>query len=146
MNINSAYYQDSPRTYVGAGTLLAGEADVAYPYGTTLSDEDIESIIGDVLADGSLPTDEAAMYMVLTSKDVALRSGFCDDYCGWHSFAQLVGKNIRFGFVGNGERCPNSCAGLTQETAPNGNLGADAMASILMHEIVEVLTDPHFDA
>ncbi len=90
----------------------------------------------------------SSMYMVLTSADVALTSGFCSQYCGWHAFADLLGARVRFAFVGDASGCSRAaaCSALTPATAPNGDVAADAMASILMHEIVEVLTDPDFDA
>jgi hypothetical protein len=149
MKINSQYYSDVARAFVSP-TLVLGEQFMfnGYPRGATLSDTAVRALVADAMAPdapGALVYDASAMYIVLTSADVALSSGFCTSYCGWHTRGSVLGRNTRFGFVGNAARCPTACAGLTQGTAPNGNLGADAMASILMHEIVEVLTDPDLD-
>ena len=57
-------------------------------------------------------------------------SGFCTQYCAWHTYYVASGIPIKFAFVGNGARCPNSCAPFTP--APNGNQGADGMASTLV--------------
>ena len=57
-------------------------------------------------------------------------SGFCTQYCAWHTYYVQSGLPIKFAFVGNGARCPNSCAPFTP--APNGNQGADGMASTLV--------------
>lgn len=57
-------------------------------------------------------------------------SGFCTQYCAWHTYYVQSGIPIKFAFVGNGARCPNSCAPFTP--APNNNQGADGMASTLV--------------
>ena len=162
ISINTQYYSaqvdaatgvTAPREYVGAALQLGDSVIVSdYPYGASLSDADVQAIVGDALAPGGatgLSVDDAqAIYVVLTSADVNLTSGFCTNYCGWHTNATLYGRNVRFMFVGDGSRCPrvNACAAVTDATAPNGNAAADAMASILMHELSEVLTDPDLDA
>ncbi len=149
MKINSQYYSDVARAFVSPTLVLGAQFSfVGYPRGATLSDAAVQALVADAMAPdtpGALAYDASAMYIVLTSADVALSSGFCTSYCGWHTASNVLGRHTRFGFVGNGARCPTACAGLTQNIAPNGNLGADAMASILMHEIVEVLTDPDLD-
>jgi hypothetical protein len=53
--------------------------------------------------------------------------------------------NVKYAFVGNTDRCPSSCKG-NPTNAPNGNSGADGMASILAHELNEAVTDPLLDA
>ena len=47
---------------------------------------------------------------------------------------------VKYAFVGNPDRCPSSCEAQTK--SPNGNAGADGMASILAHELEETVTDP----
>jgi hypothetical protein len=95
---------------------------------------------------GRLPNDPNGVYFVLTSADVAQTNGtgssFCTQYCGWHTYGTL-GNNLKFSFVGNGDRCPSSC-GLS--SSPNGNAGADGMASVVAHELEETVTDPQIDA
>jgi hypothetical protein len=81
----------------------------------------------------------------LTSKDVKESSGFCTQYCGWHTAGSLSGTIIKYSFVGNPEQCPNACS-AQGNTTPNGNLGADAMASIIAHELEEAVTDPNLNA
>jgi hypothetical protein len=46
--------------------------------------------------------------------------------------------------VGNADRCPSACE--AQTTSPNGNAGADAMASVIAHELEEAVTDPNLNA
>ena len=91
-----------------------------------------------------MPKDTNGVYFVLTSKDVTASSGFCTQYCGWHTYGTVAGSNIKYSFVGNPDRCPASCA--AQTTSPNGNAGADGMASIIAHELSEAVTDPNLNA
>jgi len=85
------------------------------------------------------------VYFVLTSQDVTASSGFCTQYCGWHTHGTIAGSNIKYSFVGNPDRCPASCAAQTN-VSPNGNVGADGMASIIAHELEEAATDPDLNA
>jgi len=73
---------------------------------------------------------------------------FCTDYCGWHASGVLLNTTVRFAVVGDPSGCASvsACTTLTADTAPNKALGADAMASVLLHEIVEVMTDPDLQA
>jgi hypothetical protein len=46
--------------------------------------------------------------------------------------------------VGDAGRCPTACS--AQQTSPNGNPGADAMASTISHELEEAASDPNLNA
>lgn len=113
-------------------------------YSTSLSDANIKTIVSNTISNGFLPKSTSAIYFVLTSQDVNATSGFCTKYCGWHTHATIGGSDIKYSFVGNAARCISSCA--AQSTSPNGNAGADAMASILVHEADEAATDPDLNA
>ncbi len=66
-------------------------------------------------------------------------------FCGYHSYTILNGVSIKFGFVGNSEtQCPGACT--AQVKGPNGDRGVDGMASVLAHELAEVVTDPELNA
>lgn len=144
--INTSYYQiiNNVKSYVSNSLTLAGQTSVAYPYGTTLSDAQIQSVVADAINSQALPKDASGVYFVLTSADVTASSGFCSSYCGWHSWATIGGADIKYSFVGNADRCLSSCAAYP--TGPNGNAGADAMASIIAHEAEEAVTDPKLNA
>ena len=98
----------------------------------------------DALSGNHLPYDSNAIYFVLTSKDVNASSGFCTQYCGWHTSGTSSKGKVRYSFVGNPDRCPSSCE--EQTTSPNGNAGADGMASIIAHESEEAISDPDINA
>src|SRR5438105_1708254 len=111
-------------TSAGAAGLKPGND--SYSQGTSLSDAQIQSIV----AAGN-PTDTNGVYFVLTSADVTASSGFCTQYCGWHTHGTINGRDIKYSFVGNPDRCPSSCA--AQTTSPNGNAGAAGRDAIHAH-------------
>jgi hypothetical protein len=138
--INSTYGDNS---FDVTGTVaLAGEASLkSYPLGKNLSDAQIKTIVSKLITSGKLPSDENGLYFLLTTSDVTATSGFCSFYCGWHTNATIGGKNIKYSFVGNPDRCPTGCE--AQTNSPNGNSGADGMASIVAHEMEEMISDPN---
>jgi hypothetical protein len=123
---------------------LARSTADKYSQGTQLSDWGVRTIVANALSSGRLPKDENGIYFVLTSSDVAETSGFCSQYCGWHTWDIILGADIKYAFVGNPDQCPSGCE--AQTISPNNNSGADGMASIMAHEAVEMLTDPDIDA
>jgi len=143
-NINTTYY-DGNNVHVQNTVLNGGSTTVAYPYGTSLSDNNIQQIVADAINTGALPSDTDAVYFVLTSADVTASSGFCTQYCGWHTHGSIGGQDIKYSFVGNPDRCPSSCAAQSS-SSPNNNVGADGMASIIAHELEEAVTDPDLNA
>ena len=142
-NINTTYYNGS-NTHVSNAVSLAGSTTDNYSHGSALTDAQVQSVVSSAITSGRLPTDTSAVYFVLTSSDVNETSGFCTQYCGWHTHGTIAGLDIKYSFVGNPDRCPSSCA--AQTTSPNGNAGADGMASIIAHELEEAVTDPDLNA
>ena len=142
-NINTTYYNGS-NTHVSNSVFFAGSTNDNYSRGTSLSDSAIQGVVTDALVSGRLPYDTRGVYFVLTSADVTASSGFCTQYCGWHTHGTINGTDIKYSFVGNPDRCPSACE--AQSTGPNGNAGADGMASIISHELEEAVTDPDLNA
>jgi hypothetical protein len=141
--INTTYY-NGQNVRVSNSVAYMGSASDNYTRGASLSDADIQSVVVAAIAAGKLPTDSNGTYFVLTSADVNASSGFCTQYCGWHTHASVNGVDLKYAFVGNPDRCPSACA--EQTTGPNGNAGADGMASIIAHELEESVTDPALNA
>ena len=143
-NINTTYYDGAGR-HVAGSVSYAGSTSDSYSQGATLSDNGVQAVVTQAITSGSLPNDSNGVYFVLTSADVNESSGFCTQYCGWHTHANITGLgDVKFSFVGNPDRCPSACA--AQTTGPNGNAGADGMASIIAHELEEATTDPDLNA
>jgi hypothetical protein len=142
-NINTTYYDGANRHVVNIVNSV-GTTNDAYSQGSALSDSGVEAVVSRAISNGALPSDSNGVYFVLTSSDVNETSGFCTQYCGWHTSAPIAGTDIKFAFVGNPDRCPGACE--AQTTSPNGNSGADGMASIIAHELEEAVTDPDLNA
>ena len=142
-NINTTY-TDGAAGRIANSVQYGGSTTVGYSMGTSLSDANIQSVVSSAISSGALPKDANGVYFVLTSADVTASSGFCTQYCGWHTHGTIGGTDIKYSFVGNPDRCIGSCA--AQSTGPNGNAGADGMVSIIAHELVEAVTDPDLNA
>jgi Phosphate-induced protein 1 conserved region len=143
-NINTTYFNGSNQ-HVSNAIAYGGSTSDNYSHGTALSDSGVQAVVTSALSKGSLPTSSNAVYFVLTSKDVNETSGFCTQYCGWHTAATINGKNIKYAFVGNPDRCPSACEEQSA-SSPNNNPGADGMASIIAHEFEESTSDPDLNA
>jgi hypothetical protein len=128
-NTNTTYANASNVKITNSVT-LAGSTSVAYPYGTALSDAQIQSVVSTAITTGKLPKDANGVYFVLTSKDVTATSGFGTQYCGWHSYANIANTNIKYAFVGDASlKYPTACE--AQSVSPNGNTGADEWPVVL---------------
>ena len=79
----SPYYKINA-TYTGSGITgnvnYGGSTSVAYPYGASLSDAQIQTVVSDAITGGKVPNDANGLYFVLTSSDVTASSGFCTQY------------------------------------------------------------------
>jgi len=142
-NINTTYYDGANRRVPNSVT-LSGQTNDAYSQGSTnLSDNSINAVVASAISSHRLPSDPAGLYFVLTSVDVT-KNGFLTSYCGWHTHATIGGADIKYAFVGN----PGSNGACSMQTSvsPNNNVGADAMASIVAHELEETATDPDLNA
>ena len=83
-NIEKTYHDNSGNTVTGPVTLGTAYAD-NYSQGKSLSDNSIETIVSHAITAGGLPVDTNGIYAVLTAGDVTETSGFCSQYCGWHT-------------------------------------------------------------
>ncbi len=116
-----------------------------YSRGSSLADADVRMIVATAIGSGKLgAADPNGVYFVLSSADVIETSGFCSQYCGWHTFATMNGVAVKYAFIGNGDQCPSACQ--AQTVSPNGNAAADGMSSVIAHELSEAATDPQLDA
>jgi hypothetical protein len=114
--------------------------------GASLNDGNIWTLVSNALTAGHLPVDPNGVYFVLTAPHVAETSGFLTQYCGWHTynFYGAASTPIKYAFVGNPAAALGACA--AQSTGPNGDAAADAMVSVIAHELEESATDPQLNA
>lgn len=145
----SAHFQLNS-TYSISGTTITGnvafgsEANDSGSQGTNLSDAKVKTIVTTAISSGALPYNANGIYFVLSSSNVKETSGFCTQYCGWHTTGLATAGKIRYSFVGNANRCLTSCA--AQSTSPNSNPGVDGMISVITHELEEATSDPDLNA
>jgi hypothetical protein len=143
-NINTTYGDTTGN--VSGAIAYAGSVNMpSTTFGTSLSDSSIASIVSRALSTGALPTDSNGVYFVLTAPYIAETSGFLSQYCGWHTYGNISGANIKYAFVGNAAASLGSCAGQTG-SSPNGDPAADAMVSVMAHELEEAASDPNLNA
>lgn len=88
-NINTTYY-DSSNTHVLNAVVFHGSMVDNYSHGTSLSDSAIQAIVSSAISSNALPNDTNGIYFVLTSADVTASSGFCTQYCGWHTHGTIA--------------------------------------------------------
>lgn len=145
--INAGYYQAAkatPANRTSVGNYLTSIQVKNVPlnatkYRSPLSQSSIFNIAKDAFFPTSAKADPNGIYVVLTSSDVKV-SGFGTSFCGWHSYHSASGA--KYSFVGDPAATPGC---LAQTVGPN-LAGADAMLSILMHELEETATDPQLNA
>ena len=116
----------------------------ALTYTSTNATKSINDVVTYGLKNG-LSTDPNGIYLVLTSADVVV-NGFVNSatskFCGYHdNMSAPNGTNVKSAFVGDPGTLVASCAGQIA-ASPNSNINADAMASVIAHELVETASDP----
>jgi sugar lactone lactonase YvrE len=146
-NINTTYGDTTGG--VPNAVAFAGQTTVAGT-NTSLADNDIANIVATALAQFGGTPDTNGVYFVLTAPGINETSGFLTTYCGWHthgSFPNGGGTlDIKYSFVGNASGPSlGNCAEQTS-SSPNGDPGADAMVSVIAHELEETATDPDLNA
>jgi len=147
--INSTYTDTQGHTPSG-GLLYGGGTIDRYSHGLELTAADIQGIVSDQILAGQLPQDPLAIYLVLASADVSsVATGFCDATTQpHHGRGMALGSDFVYGFVGNPVRCPTIAAPQfvaadgSRLPTPNGNFGADGMASTIAHLLDEIVTNP----
>jgi len=120
---------------------------VTAPTATSVSDADVATYIGSFIAANPTiaPAGATPVYIYIGANSTLLTSGFGSVYCGWHSYGNVAstGTNLPFiAFQDFTSTYNKACA--PQVTSPNGSASLDAMASVMVHEIDETLTDPFF--
>lgn len=145
-NITTSYYMlnGGAKQYISNSLALAGTYNDNYSQGTNLGANAI-NVVNNAVAVHFLTWDPNGIYFVLASSDVS-EGQSCNQYCGYHSYGMTGSTAVKWAFILNPAACPSSCSYAQTEPTPNGNLGADAMASIFAHELGETLTDPLISA
>jgi hypothetical protein len=139
--INTTYY-DGSNTHISNSINFGPSYTDNYSLGNMLDDVGVETIVANAISGGHLPNDKNGIYFVLTWQDVQETTGFITSYCGWHANATMNGVDIKFAFVGNANTQGLAACAVQTVSSPNGDPAADAMASIVAHELEESTSDP----
>ncbi len=110
---------------------------------TPVSDSDVAKYINLALTTSKVSAPLVGVkpiYVYIGAADTRLSSGFGTAYCGWHTYGTLGAKNIPYIAVQDfTSKYFSSCS--AQIVSPNADVPLDAIASILVHEIDESITD-----
>ena len=144
-NINTTFYQKikGEKTFVSSAIRYSGCTVDSASLGTNLDavgGAQVSDVVSRAIKNRSLPSDEQGVYLVLTSSDISV-AGFLTQFCGYHSSFATPKAAIKYGFIGDPSANLASCA-AQRLVSPNNNPAADAMASIIAHEVVEAISDP----
>lgn len=158
-NINSTYFdalgnkdQNFINNWMQYKSYWAANEGAPKP-GDVVTADDMVNLIETGFANGSLRYDPNTLYMIATGPGVNLGGGFSSkslSYCAFHSgyWFNDGGPIVQFGAMPyDADFNPQHptqkgfiCTYLTN--GPNGDLGADATVSALVHETEETATDP----
>ena len=122
---------------------------VTAPTATSVTDAAAAGYINTFIAANPkiVPAGTSPVYIYVGASSTLLTSGFGTSYCGWHSYGNVTSAGVKIPFIAfqNFTSTYNSaCA--PQTTSPNGSVSLDAMASVMVHEVDETLTDPYLNA
>lgn len=157
----TASYKDTKNAVPFSSISLAGQKTDAYSLGKKLKKLDIEALLLEALAPGSMPipfpADSKAIYFVLTAHDVFVQD-FCMNSCASHFFTSptpaVENLMLPYAWVGNsGEQCPGLCAwpfalphfgplGAKPLIPPNGDVGIDGMVINMASMLAGAATNP----
>jgi len=120
-------------TIAATGTVKSGLFQV--------SDANVATYISNAIKNRVIAAGAKPIYVYIGANNTRLSSGFGTAYCGWHSIGTIGVRNIPYIAIQDfTSTYARSCAAQTM--SPNGDYQLDAVASILVHEIDEALTDP----
>lgn len=145
----NAYAPFSNQVSFGSSYFISSAVNSSQFLGTSLNGTtaQIQSIVTGAIsagAFGSSPNTANTIFDVLTAPAITV-SGFTTKFCGWHYSTNAnptssASLGTQYGFIGD----PGTNAACAAQTtsSPNNNVGADAMASVISHELFETITDP----
>nr|BAJ93875.1 predicted protein [Hordeum vulgare subsp. vulgare] len=114
-----------------------------------INDEQIHTLVGNSIEarppGWPADPDPNGVYFLLLSVEVKATSGLCTQYCAFHNAMHLASYPatlVKYAVVGNPASCPNECAFVRKLPSPNADWAVDALASTLVNQFYNILTDP----
>jgi len=147
-NTNTLYYTSQGLT--PPSLQWVANTDITDPTTTTVTDSDVATHINSFITahPGVVPLGTSPVYIYIGANSTLLTSGFGTTYCGWHTYGSASnGGPSSIPYIAIQDFTSNyNSACAPQTTSPNGSASLDAMASVMVHEVDESLTDPFFSA
>ena len=129
---------------------ISSSTSSAIASGTTLNftNPTTDMVIAKAISNGAFggTVDTNGLYFLFTSSNIAV-NGFnaAGGFCGYHGYSGKDPAVFKYAFIG--DPSVNIGAGCAaQTTSPHDNAGADAMANVTAHELVEAVSDPMLNA
>ena len=151
-NVNTGYYKlqnvfvENVLNYSPA----TDSYDDSYSLGTKLSGSFPITIIHNAISGGHLPADVDGIYILTISTDVSVPNS---TWCAYHTHSTniVAGEDIKYAVAPDPppslySGCSGNVANYGDATSPNGDIGMDAVADDLIHELSETTTDPDISA
>ena len=124
--------------------------DITDPTTTNVSDFDVTTHLNSFITahPDVVPAGTTPVYIYIGANSTLLTSGFGTSYCAFHTYGASTWAglaNVPFIAIQDFTSAYNkACA--PQTTSPNGSASLDGMASAMVHEVDETLTDPFLSA
>ena len=123
-------YSQANGQRASASVALIKQVVDLYSVGSTLQlPTNFTQILENQINLGAFPDDPTGIYVIMSSSDVGVTIGSsssCINFCGFHSYyTRSNGHQLKFAWVGDTNRCLNSCA--AQLVGPNGDAGMRLM-------------------
>jgi len=115
-------------------------------YGTSISGDNIQSLVTDAINAGTFPASSDAQYYVVAGDDIAVQ-GSCStngDFCGYHSwyFDDARQIYIKFGYISADVTTIGCVNGCNEAAKGPHNPNTNVLITVLAHEIIETMSDP----
>jgi hypothetical protein len=150
-NINTTYTTGAGLPILNSVTYTQFWANNSFnvPSGTQVrSDAQMLAMLQNGFSTGKLTYDASTVYAIFTKGSVNLGGGFGTQYCAYHSWGNVsvggVTRSVLYAAMPDAGAKPTACSNGT--ASPNGDPHADAVVSVLVHEIEETTTDMNGNA
>lgn len=131
-------------------------------YKKTLSDgecngcrDDVLGIVNDAIKKANIKPAKSDIYMVLTSSDIKVGNssgyGFCNRYCGWHTYSRSGSVTFQYAFVGeDSPTCGCSAFQVLKKVdnntiTPHGSPSIEGIIATIAYELAVTASDPTFN-
>lgn len=145
LNTNLTYFNALPTPNLSWPLALSNTVSATGTVKNSLiqvSDANVATYINTALNTNIVIKGAKPIYVYLGASNTRLSSGFGTAYCGWHAIGTVGTTNIPYIAIQDFNYATYGSACSAQSVSPNGDAPLDAMASVLVHEIDEALTDP----